>query len=318
MNIDSLSLDQIRAAIAVIEEGSFSGAARRFNRGQSAVSYSVAALEQQLGIELFDRSGYRPVLTVGGAALAGEMTEIVSRADRLRTRAVAMSKGLEAELSIVCDVMFPLEEMARILKQFEIEFPTVPVRLYVEVLGGSYELVVNGTCAIGIVSQFQSLPSSLEGHAMPGVPITAVAAPSHALAGIDGPISLARLRDELQVVLTDRSAYTKDSEFRVFARRTWRVSDLSAKHTLIRQGLGWGTLPDHMVREEVHNGTLKALKLEPLPASQDEVPISAVQRIDMAQGPAGRWMLECLKTAQNAAPETARSSDAIATHSVSK
>lgn len=295
MNIDSLSLDQLRVVLAVVEEGSFSGAAKRFRRGQSAVSYSIAALEQQLGIRLFDRSGYRPVLTEGGAALVREMAEIVSRADRLRTKADAMAKGLEPELSLVCDVMFPLDELGRILKEFEAEFPTVAIRLYVEVLGGTFDLVINGTCSIGIVSRFQQPPPSLESHALKGVPITAVAAPGHSLAAASGPIPLTRLRDELQVVLTDRTDYTKDTEFRVFSRRTWRVSDLSAKHALIRQGLGWGTLPDHMISAELKAGALKALRLESFPSSGDEIPVSAIHRIDVIPGPAATWMLERLK-----------------------
>src|SRR3712207_9451901 len=107
MNIDSVSLDQLRVFMAVVEEGSFSGAARRFGRAQSAVSYTIATLEQQLGVELFDRTGYRPKLTQAGEVLRGEITEIVSRADRLKSQALAMSRGLEPEIAFVADVMFP-------------------------------------------------------------------------------------------------------------------------------------------------------------------------------------------------------------------
>jgi DNA-binding transcriptional LysR family regulator len=67
--IDSLTLDQIRIFLAVAETGSFSKAAKRLHRAQSAVTYGVQKLEAQFGIPLFDRAGYRPVLTEAGRAL---------------------------------------------------------------------------------------------------------------------------------------------------------------------------------------------------------------------------------------------------------
>jgi DNA-binding transcriptional LysR family regulator len=54
--LDRLTLDQLRIVIAVAETGSFSGAARRLGRVQSAVSQSVQSLEATLGIPLFDRA----------------------------------------------------------------------------------------------------------------------------------------------------------------------------------------------------------------------------------------------------------------------
>ena len=55
--------------LAVVEEGSFSGAARRLNRAQSAVTYAVQRLEEELGAALFDRASYRASLTEAGRSL---------------------------------------------------------------------------------------------------------------------------------------------------------------------------------------------------------------------------------------------------------
>ena len=63
--IDSLTLDQLRVLIAVADEGSFSGAARRLGRVQSAISQAVQTLEATLELALFDRSAKKPVLTLG-------------------------------------------------------------------------------------------------------------------------------------------------------------------------------------------------------------------------------------------------------------
>jgi DNA-binding transcriptional LysR family regulator len=69
MNLNGLTLDQCLVFTTVAAEGSFSATARRMNRAQSAVTYASQKLEAQLGLLLFDRSGYRPVLTEAGAAL---------------------------------------------------------------------------------------------------------------------------------------------------------------------------------------------------------------------------------------------------------
>src|SRR5580692_3330537 len=67
--LDGVSLDQIRTFIAAVDEGSFSAAGRRLGRAQSVVSQTLANLEGQLGLQLFDRSGRIPVLTEQGRAL---------------------------------------------------------------------------------------------------------------------------------------------------------------------------------------------------------------------------------------------------------
>src|SRR5260370_12725705 len=64
--LDSLALDQMRVLIAVAEAGSFSAAARRLGRVQSAISQAMQVLEETLRVTLFDRSGKIPVLTDAG------------------------------------------------------------------------------------------------------------------------------------------------------------------------------------------------------------------------------------------------------------
>ena len=66
------SIDQLRVFLTVVEAGSFAAAGRRLGRATSAVSYTIAQLEAQLGVALFDRQRTRkPTLTqAGGAVLA--------------------------------------------------------------------------------------------------------------------------------------------------------------------------------------------------------------------------------------------------------
>jgi hypothetical protein len=105
--LDGVSLDQLRTFIAAVDEGSFSAAARKLNRVQSAVSGWVGSLEAQIGVVLFDRSGRFPKLTPEGSLLLADARNIVSGVDTLKARAKLMASGVEPELAVVVDVFFP-------------------------------------------------------------------------------------------------------------------------------------------------------------------------------------------------------------------
>lgn len=87
--LDGMTLDQIRTFVTVADSGSFRSGAARLMRVQSAVSHAIANLESELGLQLFDRSGYRPVLTAEGQALLAHARDILLRADAMRARARA-------------------------------------------------------------------------------------------------------------------------------------------------------------------------------------------------------------------------------------
>jgi DNA-binding transcriptional LysR family regulator len=53
------TLDQLRVFLSVVDMGSFAAAARRLGRATSVISYSIANLEAQLGVLLFDRETTR-------------------------------------------------------------------------------------------------------------------------------------------------------------------------------------------------------------------------------------------------------------------
>ena len=70
MDLASLDLNKLRTFQAVVDGGGISGGARRLERTRSAVSQSVAALEDALGVRLFNRVGRRMVLTAEGRTLS--------------------------------------------------------------------------------------------------------------------------------------------------------------------------------------------------------------------------------------------------------
>src|SRR5579863_3988770 len=186
--LDGVSLDQLRAFIAAVEEGSFSAGARRLRRAQSAVSELVSNLEAQIGVVLFDRSERYPKLTPAGVVLVADARTVLANVDLLKARAKGISGGLESELSAVVDVLFPIEAIAESAREFKDRFPRTPLRLYVEALGGAYQPVLDGRCSLGVVGSLPDAPASMSTESLPAVDMIMVAARNHPLSQLTGVV----------------------------------------------------------------------------------------------------------------------------------
>lgn len=236
--LDSVSLDHLRMFIAAADEGSFSAGGRRLRRAQSVISQTLANLEAQLGVKLFDRSSRSPVLTSQGLALLAEARAVVGGMDVFKARAKGLSDGLEPELSVVVDVMFPLDQLTGAVTAFQTKFPATPLRLYVEALGAVLQPVLEGRCAVGVMGSLPTAPAQLTRERLLVVKMLFVASPTHPLASLKGPIPARVLAQHRQLVLTDRSELSQGKDFGVFSANTWRLADLGAKHAFLRAGLG--------------------------------------------------------------------------------
>ena len=293
--LDGLSLDQIRVFLTTVDAGSFSAAARRLQRAQSGISDLIARLEAQLGVALFNRTGHTPQLTEAGAVLLSDARTVVAAIDALRARAKGMAAGIEPELSVVFDSVFPMAAITRAAAAFAEAFPRTPLRLYVEALGSSYQPLLDRRATLGIIGSVQIMPQALVSEPLGGVPFVMVAAAGHPLATWPGRIPKAELARHTQLVLTDRSELSQGREFYVFSQNTWRLADLFAKHAFLVAGLGWGGMPQHVVHDDLKAGRLVTIAPEDFPREGLIRPMAAAWPADAPPGPAGRWMIERLK-----------------------
>jgi DNA-binding transcriptional LysR family regulator len=292
---DRISLDQIRTFIAAAEEGSFSAAARKLGRAQSAVSDLVRRLEDELGVGLFDRSARAPRLTPAGKLLLRDARAIDGAVDFLNFRARGLSEGIEPELCAVVDVYFPFQAITEAAKDFRLRFPATPLRLYVEVLGAATEPVLDGRASFAIVGGPAPLPPGLGAEPLAGVAVAMVASPDHPLASLKGVIPQAELARHVQLVLTERASNPAGREYSVMSPTTWRLADLYAKHSFLLNGLGWGSMPLHAVERDLGEGRLVRLATPEIPLTGVNVPMAVVYRAAAPPGPAGRWLIERLK-----------------------
>jgi len=176
------TLDQISVFLAVVESGSFTGAARRLGRATSVISYAIANLENQLGVTLFARAATaRPQLTDAGRAILSDSRNLAIAVDGLLAKARGLISGLEAEVSLVVDVMWPAKKLVKALDDFRRKFPTVALRLQVETLGAVTHAVMEGTAAFGISGPLELASDLLVRGPAGSVKLVPVAAPAHPL-----------------------------------------------------------------------------------------------------------------------------------------
>lgn len=288
------TLDQLQVFLTVAETGSFSAASRALNRAQSVISYTIANLEAQLEVNLFERNGVRqPKLTDAGKAMIEDARRIVSDLQVMRARAKGLRQGLEAEVSVAISTMVPNRAVVEVLREFRDEYPSVSLRLNVGELGMVTDMVANGQATIGLggaaIKPQDDIFSEKVGHSF----MLPVAAPNHPLVLLGRPLTLADVRDEVQLVVTDASGLTGSRQFNVLSYKIWRVSDIATKHNLILGGLGWGGLPASVLQDDLATGRLVHLQLEAY--EQGEYPLYAMRKVSTPLGPASSWMVEAFR-----------------------
>ena len=289
--LDAVTLDQLRVLVTVVEEGSFSRAARRLRRVQSAVSQAMAKLESQLGVTVWSREGRLPVLTADGRVVLAAARRVLAEADALGSVARGLAGGVEAHVALCVDAIFPTSALVELCRGFVRAHPAVELRVYTETLSDVVARVREGACQLGVVGPAAEASGLVRQH-LTSVRMVPVAAPSHPLAGLRGRISEAQAAPHVQVVLSERGERTPDQG--VLSGRTWRVVDLATKHALLLGGLGWGNMPEHVVRADLAKGRLVRLSLAAWGRDEHLLSLASVHLPELALGPATRWLLDAL------------------------
>jgi len=296
--LDALTLDQLRAFVSVAEAGSFRASARHLSRVQSAISYSVGNLEAQLGVELFDRSGHKPELTDHGRSLLADARSVLLKVEAMRARARGFGEGVELELAIVVDALYPMPRVMKALSAITRSYVGVNIQMQVLPLGGPPAAIRDGHVTLGILAGDDLTDSRIELEAMHSHPFLAVAASTHPLAkAAEGSATLEAipLSEHVQIVLSDSSGLSQGRDFGVLSPTSWRVNSQETKHAMIRAGHGWGRLPLWVVASDLESGNLVRLPIASLgPDGQVETQFYLARRIDQPFGPVARAFREAI------------------------
>ncbi|HEY0959980.1 MAG TPA: LysR family transcriptional regulator [Novosphingobium sp.] len=284
--LDPLSLDQLRTFVAVAECGSFRSAATKLSRAQSAVSQTIANLEHRLQVKLFDRSSHRPVMTPEGNGLVADARDILLRVDAMRARAHGLRGGLELQLVMTVDTLFPLASVGRALCEMRTEHPSVAIRLATEPLGGPLAALLEKRSHLAILVGEEFRDPRIVVEAIGAIRHVAVVSAQHPLAMRQGADAGSReLADHMQVVQSDPSNLSEGRTFGVLSNRICHVATQDAKHAMILSGLGWGRLPLWQIEADLRDGRLVRLPTKVL-GRESEVVMEAylAHRIDEPLG----------------------------------
>lgn len=293
--LGTLSLDQLRVLVTIADVGSFSAAGRALGRAQSAISQAVATLEELQGVTLFDRRGYRPVLTDVGRVLTEQARVVLASAARFEAVAASTRGGLEPELAIAIDPLAPTAPLIDSVRALGERFPRLPVSFSTEGLGGSLRRLRTGSAALGICLLLPTIPDDIVAIPLLRVRLVSVVAPQHPLARLRRRATRADLEAHVQLVLSDPASPASES-YGVLGARLWRFVDLGRRLDFLLAGLGWCRMPEHLVAAPLAAGELVPLRIADDPTPRDALTIHAAHRRDKALGPAGRWLLETLQT----------------------
>jgi len=258
MKIPRSTLEQWQVLQAIVECGGYAQAAEALHRSQSSVSYMVAKLQEQLGVELLEMDGRRARLTRTGEVLLAKARELLGDAHQLEKLAGSLAEGWEPQVRIAVDSLFPVELLVQVLRDFEPWARHTRVNLEETVLSGSEDALLEQRADIAIVS---NIPVGFLGDHLMDVEFVAVAHPCHPLHMLGRELELDDLTRELHIVVRDSGTLNPRQLGWLNSNQRWSVTNPGTRQEMLCAGLGFGWMPEHRIRKLLAEGALKPLPL---------------------------------------------------------
>jgi DNA-binding transcriptional LysR family regulator len=292
--IPRTTAEQWAVLAAIIDQGGYAQAGERLHRSQSAISYTLARLQESLGVELLRIEGRRAVLTAHGATLLKRARQTLEDLRELERLADSLKQGWESELRLVVDAAFPRERLLQIFAQIQRACPQTQVELTEAILSGAEEAITARAADVVIATR---VPQGFLGDHLLDVDFVAVAHPQHALSGIDA-ISERELKQHVQVVVRDSGTEHRRDDGWLGAHRRLTVGSLESSLAMVSAGLGFAWLPRQLIQGALLQGHLRALPL--ITGGVRQVPLYLVVVDPTLAGPAAQAAAECFRRASRA------------------
>jgi len=281
------TLEQWAVLASVVDEDGFGPAARAIHKSQSAVSYAIARLQEALGVDLLAIDGRKAALTAHGKTLLKRARPLLRDLESLEALAQSLKQGWEPELNLVVDVAFPRQRLLSIVAELQQLCPNTEIQVSDAVLSGAEEAITDNRADVVVSSR---LPADHLGELLLTVTFVAIANPRHPLFELDRPLTSNDLSKHIQVVVRDSGLKHPRDEGWLGAERRCTVSSMEASLAMVRAGLGYAWLPEHLISEAIHQGGLRALPLEM--GSSRPVSLHLVLVRPETAGPAARAAVE--------------------------
>ena len=291
------NIQNVKTFLAIAETGSFSGAAKAVHRTQSAITMQVKALEQSLGVELFDRSRRPPVLNEAGRAFAEKAKEVLHGFDRLFAEVNSQGIGGHLRLGVVPSVITGL--IPKALVALRSKYPKLHIEL---TMGQSAELVKEvrqGALDAAVVSDLLESRAGLQWSPFAREPLVLIAP-------LDAPdLSAEQLIASYPFIRYSRGAWVGRLIDRYIKRRRLSVTEtmmldtLVAITTMVHYGLGVSIVPLRCATAAVD----LPVRRIPFKGTSAQRVLGLVQTVGHRKAALAAALLSELKAASAAVPE---------------
>jgi DNA-binding transcriptional LysR family regulator len=295
--MSAFTLHDLQCFDVVARSGGFQAAAGMLHRSHPAVHAAVTRIEQQTGLQLLDRSGYRVVLTPAGKSFHRKAQAALTELAGLQVHAQQLAMGEEVELRVVIGDMCPQREVLATLAEFFRSHPATRLHVQVEAVTGPVERLYDGDADLIVHGVDQSDPR-IEWIPLSQIPFIPVAAPGFLRFPVSRAIKPTQLREYTQCVIRDTAHHMQGKNyFMVEGANQCSVPDQQMKKEIILQGLAWGHLPRFLVERELEEGSLLSIAGRYLPGSVEQ--LVAARRSDRPHGPVAQELWEFLSSSQS-------------------
>src|SRR5690554_6336095 len=235
-----VTLAQWQMLAAVVDHGGFARAAEAIHKSPSTLNHAVHKLEELLGVQVLEPVGRQVRLTEAGELLLRRARQLIESASALEDVAGRLAEGLEAEVVLAVDQVFPTDVLARALDEFSEAYPYVRVQLHETVLNGGIEMLYDGSADL-VVSGLSA--QGFLGEPLLTVRFLAVAHPGHPLQRLGRELDLRDLVQNRQLVVRDSALRQSMDAGWLKAEQRWTVSHLETSIGMVKRGLGFAWLP---------------------------------------------------------------------------
>jgi len=259
-----MTLEQLKMLQQVAELGSLKSASEVLFKTQPAISQGIKQLEVQLGLQLFNRQGYRLSLTSNGHKIYQHALRLLNEAEQLKQLATFLTAGNEASITLAIEASYDLKKILPVLEMTQSEFPHTQIILKQEYINGALEAVMSeqADLALTAIDNLALESGKLDANKLYQGYLCNVAAPRF-VARHPKLKSVAELKDEYQIVVQDSGQSSQGINYSVqTGQRCWYANDFNTKKTLIMSGIGWGRLPNYMIKNELEQNILLALVMD--------------------------------------------------------
>ncbi|MDQ4430712.1 LysR family transcriptional regulator [Yokenella regensburgei] len=287
-----ISLEQLTAFSAIASEHSFSSAARKLGKSQSALSIAIANLEIDLGLTLFNRSNRYPQLTTEGKALLRDAEAILEQCFSMENRANSLSKELETEVTISIDDAIPYQAISPVLQDFSRQFPHTDLIVLHPSSQDALSMIENESVQLGIMCTRAHYSMNLRFKRLGNISFCNVASRDHPL-NKGKPVTFSQLNQYRQLVYLPFLNKLPTSEY-LNSPNHWRVESYLTLMHMLRDGMGWATVPKQLMQELNLHQQLVELQLDAYPFTEWVVGVDLVWSAPLRSGQALAWLRERL------------------------